>query len=672
MDPSRFDRLVRSLARSQSRRATLLGLLGGVLAPHWAEDALGKGRRKRKRRGDDRDGDTRFGLAAEGRRRGKGKGKGKGKNKRGRGGQGDGGQIPPPSPGCCGAEACADPEPGGTRSGCDYAGRSFAGRDLHGSTFRGIDGRRANFNGTDNAGSVFAGACLQGATFREADLRGSTWGVACLFGADFARADLAEATTFGDALFCNTRMPDGSRNDRDCGQATSCCQPGTDPAPGPGFEPGPNACQRASDCPDQPCQTKTCANGQCAYAEVYDGPSPNTLCTFCCQNQCCLAPANQCNSAGACCAPNCAGRVCGPDGCGGPGTCGPDCPVTGGQRCNAAGQCVCDEVSCPDGCCESVPSLGPLCWPGDRVQRCGKDGAPCQTCGAGQGCVNQQCAACTPQCAGRQCGPDGCGGQCGECDGLLCDEQTGQCLCAASVCPSGCCSNGPGNPGVCRLNQPNTCGTNGQRCVNCPPPGACNAQGQCVCTPDCAGKTCGSDGCGGSCGSCPAGEICDDPFPGQCACTADSCPTGLQCCPAGDTDRCLAVDGAPCGQSGDCCSGTCCGGTCCADDQTCCGETCCEQGQFCCNGVCCDQPCCGNACCLTGQPCCGGTCCCAPGLGGDCCGDNNDICCDQCGPTYVCCGNGECGLLRGSPCQFPGSFDTECCSTQCGSDSRCT
>ncbi len=65
---------------------------------------------------------------------------------------------------------------------------------------------------------------------------------------------------------------------------------------------------------------------------------------------------------------------------------------------------------------------------------------------------------CTPSCAGRMCGDDGCGGVCGECaDGQICDE------------------------GVC---------------VGC--------------EPQCAGRECGDDGCGGSCGTCPADFICTE------------------------------------------------------------------------------------------------------------------------------------------------------------------
>ncbi len=65
---------------------------------------------------------------------------------------------------------------------------------------------------------------------------------------------------------------------------------------------------------------------------------------------------------------------------------------------------------------------------------------------------------CMPDCAGMQCGDDGCGGSCGTCPGLQ------------DVCQAGVCS----------------------------------------CTPACVGKSCGDDGCGGSCGSCPGGQQCLD------------------------------------------------------------------------------------------------------------------------------------------------------------------
>ncbi len=50
-----------------------------------------------------------------------------------------------------------------------------------------------------------------------------------------------------------------------------------------------------------------------------------------------------------------------------------------------------------------------------------------------------------------------------------------------------------------------------------------------ACTPQCAGRQCGPDGCGGDCGVCAAGQTC----------SAD----GL--CAGGATDDVLGADGTP-------------------------------------------------------------------------------------------------------------------------------
>ena len=73
-----------------------------------------------------------------------------------------------------------------------------------------------------------------------------------------------------------------------------------------------------------------------------------------------------------------------------------------------------------------------------------------------------------PTCADKECGPDGCGGSCGQ-------------------CPYDYCSNA----GLC---QDDTCGS-------CPAGLICHA-GAC-CDPNCYGKVCGISGCGFSCGQCP-------------------------------------------------------------------------------------------------------------------------------------------------------------------------
>ncbi|MBT9557441.1 MAG: hypothetical protein IV100_15480 [Myxococcales bacterium] len=50
--------------------------------------------------------------------------------------------------------------------------------------------------------------------------------------------------------------------------------------------------------------------------------------------------------------------------------------------------------------------------------------------------------------------------------------------------------------------------------------GAFRLRAEC-CTPSCAGKSCGDDGCGGSCGTCGGGEVCD-----LGTCTVASCSAG--------------------------------------------------------------------------------------------------------------------------------------------------
>ncbi len=97
---------------------------------------------------------------------------------------------------------------------------------------------------------------------------------------------------------------------------------------------------------------------------------------------------------------------------------------------------------------------------------------------------------CVPNCVGKECGTDGCGGTCGSCYA----------------------SNGAVDPSLCEAD------------------GTCSD-----CTPNCANKDCGPDGCGGSCGDCPPGESC---VPGN-TCVAD--PVG------GDGEAC-----EPCEWDSDC------------------------------------------------------------------------------------------------------------------------
>jgi formylglycine-generating enzyme required for sulfatase activity len=179
-------------------------------------------------------------------------------------------------------------------------------------------------------------------------------------------------------------------------------------------------------------------------------------------------------------------------------------------------------------------------------------------------CVDDVCV-CHPACNGKECGPDGCDGSCGECEGPqdLCME--GLCVCQPACGGKECGPDGCGE----------TCGT----CIGettCHD-GVCKP-GPCI--PDCTGKECGSDGCESTCGSCETDHYCDEGIcklkcgDGQCgggedycncsqdclASTCAGCCAGAECKTGGDTlsfcgsggeacDEC--TDGEAC-QAGDC------------------------------------------------------------------------------------------------------------------------
>jgi hypothetical protein len=196
---------------------------------------------------------------------------------------------------------------------------------------------------------------------------------------------------------------------------------------------------------------------------------------------------------------------CGPDGCG--SLCG---------YCGYGEQCVTTDVSRG----ECLPTCIPKC----AGKQCGPDGCYGQCppgCDGGFKCGEDQ--KCYPDCnhdvncAGKQCGTDGCGGQCGYCGaGFVCEGSTGQCI--TDPCA------GLGTKGKCQ-------GQTLQECVNgqvketmCSSLGAdwyCKwdalaqkyvcGQG---CVPQCqfgdgSAKECGDDGCGGQCGGCPNGWGCE-------------------------------------------------------------------------------------------------------------------------------------------------------------------
>jgi formylglycine-generating enzyme required for sulfatase activity len=110
--------------------------------------------------------------------------------------------------------------------------------------------------------------------------------------------------------------------------------------------------------------------------------------------------------AGQCCVPDCSGRVCGNNGC--------------GTECG-----ICPQNSqCQAGLCVTLPYCGDqTCDENENCDICPVD-CGCTECG--ETCESGVCTL--TACAGRECGSDGCGGNCGSCDeGILCHPQ-GHCV----------------------------------------------------------------------------------------------------------------------------------------------------------------------------------------------------------------------------------------------------
>ena len=348
--------------------------------------------------------------------------------------------------------------------------------------------------------------------------------------------------------------------------------------------------------------SKQCINGKCICV-------PNCAGKQCgddgCGGSCGSCPSGYYCSAGICqqeCKPNCVGKHCGPDGCG--GSCGqcpqnyyctvnqvcePVCiPSCAGKQCGPdgcggqCGGCPSDKYCSDDGQCLDFWSCRDIlvcswgCADGDALcqQQCFLNGSPAAqqqwldlwTC-VMQACVGQPenspcwaqalygtckdlyyaCLNCTPNCIGKQCGPDGCGGSCGTCPNNAPCDAYGQCPCVPNCQGKECGPNGCG--GLCGV---------------CPDNFVCSATGKCVCLRLCDGKECGPDGCGGTCGKCPDGYNCvygkcegacvpncvgKQCGPDGCGGSCGTCPVGFECSPDG---LCVSAQGLSCSQGVDC------------------------------------------------------------------------------------------------------------------------
>jgi len=185
------------------------------------------------------------------------------------------------------------------------------------------------------------------------------------------------------------------------------------------------------------------------------------------------------------CVPDCEGKDCGDDGCGGNcGECTDDLVCTD-DSC-AEGSCVFDiqdiycviDVTCMPSGTENPDNMCLKCLPGIEQEDWSnvQDGV---SCGAGKYCFQGACCDHAAKCDGTECGPDGCGGSCGECnESEYCED--GQCV---ACCPNGACDND-------------------ETCCSCPADcGSCCGNGECDCVETC-------DTCPADCGIC-CDPVCD-------------------------------------------------------------------------------------------------------------------------------------------------------------------
>jgi len=286
-----------------------------------------------------------------------------------------------------------------------------------------------------------------------------------------------------------------------------------------------------------------CMGGQCVGGDIQDCNDDNV----CTQDAC--VTGQGCSHTAAF-----EGDVCGTASCDGmvwhsQPTCNAgSCEAGSTESCNDGLECTNDACSSAGGC-QQTPKQGwcvisGSCWEsGDpstqnpcavcnpAVTATTWDYLPDTTdCGAGMWCQSGACV-CKPDCDGRECGDDGCGGECGpgcgydqNCnDGECCDNHDAvQCFGDENLYWWDSCGVRQEVSEYCE------CGCNGQACECCKTCGACvtaavsdgcggtcvvNCAGVCVadscCTPDCDGRACGDDGCGGSCGDCDGGMVCN-------------------------------------------------------------------------------------------------------------------------------------------------------------------
>ena len=497
-----------------------------------------------------------------------------------------------------------------------------------------------------------------------------------------------------------------------CDDVNPCTDDSCDPVAGCEFDPDDtNVCADADPCDGvETCVSSVCLPGQALVCDDFnpctdDGCVTLQGCVFEPDDTNDCADANVCNGVELCSGGQCDAGI--PLDCGDGDKCTADScdPLAGCGYAPAVG--VCDDAldctmdSCQDDVCSNTLQpyyclLGGTCVPSgaedpdNPCQKCAPnlattawtylgDGMPCA---AGKVCYQGVCCDHATNCSAKECGDDGCGGDCGTCP-------------VDWSCQGGLCVEGPCAPDC----DGKECGPDGcdDVCGTCPLNHFCTLEGLCFCLPSCDGKQCGDNGCGGDCGVCSAGwscqdELCiEDPCEPDCdgkECGPDGCGEFCGTCPENHfcsfEGTCFCIpdcDGKQCGDNG--CGGDCgvcsaswscqeglcveepcepdCDGKECGDDgcEGSCGD--CDPGWTCLNDVCVEigseDTCvghCGGA---------AGTCYCDElcfALG-TCCVDICEACPDLDGCT---CGDNECQTDLGEDC----STCPADCSCECGEE----
>lgn len=303
------------------------------------------------------------------------------------------------------AKSCVDTNDC-TADGCD----SGTGECTHTPTNQGYsclypsNGAGAQDPCTPN-GSCNSGVCVAGADLCEcrsdSDCVAQDNGDKCdgIFRCNLAQAPYECYFDASTVVSCST-SGDTECKKNTCNPGTGLCSMGN-VADGTGCNDG-NACT-VSD---------KCASGTCSNTQplVCDDSDPCTL------NQC--IPASGCSYPGA---PNTT-------------SCEDGDPCTIGDKCDGSGGCVsgsprnpvCDDSNvCTDNTCSPD---GQTCV-FNPISGCCNLSSECSSPAV---CFNHAC--CTPQCSGKECGDDGCGGTCGSC------ESWEECQAGICECPT-CCQS---------------------------------------------------------------------------------------------------------------------------------------------------------------------------------------------------------------------------------------